>query len=121
MTNRDKALAWLIGLQKISNLCCEFATSAPGMNDINVDFLKRQQDALNYLIPLTQQDAWHDAESEPPERFVSVLVYMPGEKPCPTVREGYLGVDHWVAGGFHRQPGEVLMWRPMPDEPPKEE
>lgn len=59
--------------------------------------------------------------AEPPDPFVSVLVEMPGEKPFPTVREGYISDNGtWVAGGFRREPGEVTQWRPMPFPPKKE-
>lgn len=120
MIIHNQALEWLMELQRVNNLSYEFAASVPGLKDVDVVHLKNKLDSINYLINLVQQNAWHDAESEPPKRFVSVLVYIPGEAPCPTVREGYLGVDHWVAGGFHRHPGEVLLWKPMPDEPSKE-
>lgn len=66
-------------------------------------------------------EPWHPA-TEPPIPFVSVLVEMPGEDPFPTVREGYISDSGiWVAGGFRREPGEVMRWRPMPLPPKKEE
>lgn len=69
-----------------------------------------------------EKDAeWIPVERELPVPFVSVLVYMPGERPCPTVHEGFLANDGaWYAVGFTRERGEVVAWRPMP-EPPKQE
>lgn len=64
---------------------------------------------------------WIPVSERLPEPLVSVLVQMPGEKPFPTVREGYIARDGlWYAGYFTREPGEVTHWMPLP-EPPKEE
>jgi hypothetical protein len=64
---------------------------------------------------------WISVKDDKPKPFISVLVYMPDELPFPTVREGYVSSDGtWVAGGFKREPGEVVKWKPMV-EPPKEE
>ena len=61
---------------------------------------------------------WINVKDMIPKPFVSVLVHMPEESPLPTVREGYLASDGvWVAGGFVRDPGEVTMWKPMPEAP----
>ena len=61
---------------------------------------------------------WYNAKKRPPVPFVSVLVRMPGEKPMPTVREGYMAKEGvWVAGGFVREPGEVTHWTDMPEFP----
>ena len=63
---------------------------------------------------------WISVKEGLPEPFISVLCYMPGESPCPTVREGFLTNEGvWYAGMFNRDPDEVVMWRPMP-MPPKE-
>lgn len=52
--------------------------------------------------------------------FISVLVHMPGETPCPTVHEGFISRDGiWTSNHFIREPGEVTHWAHMP-EPPKE-
>jgi hypothetical protein len=65
-------------------------------------------------------DKWIPISERLPEPFVSVLVQMPGEEPCPTVREGFLTNDgEWYAGHFARLKDEVTHWMPMP-EPPKE-
>lgn len=72
-------------------------------------------------VEVDQANLWHPS-TEPPITFVSVLVEMPGEDPFPTVREGYISDSGiWVAGGFRREPGEVMRWRPMPLPPKKEE
>ena len=61
---------------------------------------------------------WYNAEKVQPEPFVSVLVYMPGEKPLQTVHEGYISNDGiWVSNWFKREPGEVTYWTDMPEFP----
>lgn len=63
---------------------------------------------------------WIDVKERLPERFVSVLCQMPGEEPCPTVREGFLtdkGI--WHVALYDREPGEVTHWLPMPKPPKK--
>jgi hypothetical protein len=70
---------------------------------------------------VTPKSAWISVDERLPEPFVSVLTYMPGEAPHPTVHEGYLNKrGKWYAGGVDRLPDEVVMWMPMP-EPPKGE
>lgn len=67
-----------------------------------------------------QQLKWISVEERLPEPFVSVQVHMPGERPHPTVREGYISSEGiWVAGYFKRESDEVTHWAEMP-EPPKE-
>ncbi len=61
---------------------------------------------------------WINVKRMTPEPFVSVLCYMPGEKPFPTVHEGYVTADGvWHVGLFDREPGEVTHWADMPDYP----
>ena len=61
---------------------------------------------------------WISVQDRLPEAFESVLVYMPGEAPFETVREGFIGKDGiWHAALFDREPGEVVMWKPLPDPP----
>ena len=64
---------------------------------------------------------WISVEDMMPEEFVSVLVYMPGENPLPTVHEGYFVKDanKWYSNFFDRSLDEVTYWMPMP-EPPEE-
>ena len=65
---------------------------------------------------------WINVKSCLPKPFVSVLCYMPGEKPFPTVREGYITDDEkWYAAGFMREDGEVTHWAEMPVFPGDDE
>jgi len=78
--------------------------------------------ALGVSIPgmPDQPDGWTRVEDGLPDPYVSVQVYMPGEAPCSTVREGFLtdkGV--WHAGLYDRELGEVTHWREM-SKPPEE-
>lgn len=58
---------------------------------------------------------WKNPVTKPPQPFVSVLVYMPGEHPLPTVREGYMAdTGEWWAGGAFRHPREIAEWADMP-------
>lgn len=64
---------------------------------------------------------WIKVRERLPEPFVCVLVYMPEEKPHPTVHEGFITKrGQWYAGGFHRYPDEVVAWREMPQPPEAE-
>lgn len=64
---------------------------------------------------------WIPVSERLPNPFVSVLVQMPGEKPCPTVREGFITRDGiWHSALYDREPDEVTHWMPMP-QPPKGE
>ena len=64
---------------------------------------------------------WIPVTERLPEPFVSVLAHMPGEKPFPTVHEGFISNDGiWQSEMFRREPGEVTHWQPMP-QPPKGE
>ena len=61
---------------------------------------------------------WINVNRMTPEPFVSVLCRMPGEKPFPTVHEGYITKDGiWVSNYFKREPGEVTHWAEMPTYP----
>lgn len=63
---------------------------------------------------------WISVKDRLPKYFVSVLVHIPGEKPLPTVREGYLANDgNWYTGYYKREPDEITRWMPVP-EPPEE-
>ena len=80
------------------------------------------ENAANILIDngVTVQE-WNSVDDRLPEPFVSVLVHMPGEEPCPTVHEGFISNDGiWQSAMFRREPGEVTHWQPMP-QPPKGE
>lgn len=65
---------------------------------------------------------WIPVSERLPEPFVSVLVQMPDEEPCPTVREGFLTNNGtWYAAHFEREQSEVTHWMPMPEFHSKEE
>jgi hypothetical protein len=65
-----------------------------------------------------KQSEWISVEDRLPKTYESVLVYMPGETPNPTVHEGFLNrFGRWYAGGFDRLPDEVVMWMPLPEPP----
>ena len=92
---------------KSENLSCDIAR-----NMFVVDFMMANG--------VTAQE-WVSVDDRLPEPFVSVLVNMPGEEPCPTVREGFISNDGiWQSAMFRREPGEVTHWKPMP-QPPKGE
>ena len=84
--------------------------------DLIIQDLRRENAELRARVP-----QWISVKDGLPEPFVSVLVHMPGEEPCPTVREGFISNDGiWQSAMFRREPGEVTHWQPMP-QPPKGE
>lgn len=79
-----------------------------------IERLESERDAAMAKVP-----KWTSVKDGLPKPFVSVQVYMPGEAPLPTVREGFLtdkGV--WHAGLYDREPGEVTHWTEM-ERPPE--
>ena len=84
--------------------------------DLIIQDLRRENAELRARV-----QEWISVDNRLPEPFVSVLVHMPGEEPCPTVREGFVSNDGiWQSAMFRREPGEVTHWKPMP-QPPKGE
>ena len=84
--------------------------------DLLIQDLRRENAELRARV-----QEWISVDDGLPEPFVSVLVHMPGEEPCPTVREGFISNDGiWQSAMFRREPGEVTHWKPMP-QPPKGE
>ena len=84
--------------------------------DLIIQDLRRENAELRARVP-----KWISVNDRLPEPFVSVLVHMHGEEPCPTVREGFISNDGiWQSAMFRREPGEVTHWQPMP-QPPKGE
>lgn len=62
---------------------------------------------------------WIPIKEQLPEKYISVLIYMPGESPYPTVREGYIGeYGEWVCPAL-RYPIYVTHWAKMPEPPNK--
>ena len=81
--------------------------------DLLIQDLRRENAELRARVP-----QWISVDDRLPEPFVSVLVHMPGEEPCPTVREGFISNDGiWQSAMFRREPGEVTHWKPMPLAP----
>ena len=73
------------------------------------------------VLDATKTSGWISVEERLPKEFVSVLVYMPEERPLPTVHEGFLAREGvWYANHFDREPMEITHWMPLP-EAPKEE
>ena len=71
---------------------------------------KRERDAA-----VEAQPKWVSVEERLPEPFVSVIVYMPQEAPCPPVHEGYRTKDgRWYSAHFVRDLDEVTHWMPLP-------
>lgn len=84
--------------------------------DLIIQDLRRENAELRARVP-----QWVSVKEKLPEPFVSVLVHMPREEPCPTVHEGFISNDGiWQSAMFRREPGEVTHWKPMP-KPPKGE
>ena len=84
--------------------------------DLIIQDLRRENAKLRARV-----QEWISVDDRLPEPFVSVLVHMPGEEPCPTVREGFISNDGiWQSAMFRREPGEVTHWQLMP-QPPKGE
>ena len=56
--------------------------------DLIIQDLRRENAELKARV-----QEWISVTERLPEPFVSVLVHMPGEEPCPTVREGFISND----------------------------
>lgn len=69
-------------------------------------------------LPTIEVPQWIPVTERLPEPFVSVLVQMPGERPFPTVREGFITKDGiWHSALYNREPDEVTHWMPLPRPP----
>ena len=84
--------------------------------DLIIQDLRRENAELRARV-----QEWISVNDRLPEPYVSVLVNMPGEKPFPTVRRGFISNDGiWQSAMIRREQGEVTHWQPMP-QPPKGE
>ena len=73
---------------------------------------------LKHMPTIDPAPRWIPVTERLPEAFVSVLVQMPGERPFPTVREGFITRDGiWHSALYDREPDEVTHWMPMPKPP----
>lgn len=68
-----------------------------------------------------EERRWIPVTERLPQNYISVLVYLPGERPLPTVHEAYIGGDgEWHSSVVYGVENEdVTHWMPLP-EPPKE-
>ena len=62
---------------------------------------------------------WIPVQERRPVEFESVLVYVPGMKPMPTVCEAYLAKHCWVTRAMILEEHEVTHWMEMPEPPQK--
>lgn len=68
-----------------------------------------------------EDEEWISVTDRIPEEYVSVLVYIPGESPLPTVKEAFRVGNRFISSHFDcYSETEVIKWRHMP-KPPKEE
>ena len=85
--------------------------------DSFLDGAEMELDAGRNLYPIPAVE-WVPVSERLPKPFMSVLVYMPGEVPYPTVHEGYISEDGvWMSYMFARELGEVTHWSEMPKLP----
>ena len=65
---------------------------------------------------------WYNVENKLPEPLVDVLIYMPDEKPLPTVHEGYYTYQGiWVSKcTFPSLNVRVTHWANIPEYPESE-
>lgn len=62
---------------------------------------------------------WISVKDRLPEPFISVLIYIPEDKPLPTVNEGFMSDDGtWMVLYGYAVP--VTHWMELP-KPPKED
>ena len=84
--------------------------------------LREQESAENaHCNSCKKCNSWIPVTERLPEPFVSVLVYMPDERPLPTVHEGFLAREGmWYANHFNREPMEITHWMSLPETPEDE-
>lgn len=105
MSDREK----LIGLFYENNVRCD-QTIEKLVDDV--------EDVIANGVTVQQ---WIPVSERLPKPFVTVLVHIPTESPCPTVVWGFLTDSGlWHANFFDREKDEVTHWMPLP-QPPKGE
>ena len=74
------------------------------------------------VAALQNHPVWISVAERLPQNYVSVLVYLPGESPFPTVHEAYIGEDgEWHSAVVYGvEDADVTHWMPLP-KPPKED
>lgn len=84
---------------------------------------KPHQRFYDEAIAALEQGQWICVKDRLPEKYISVLAYMPNQAPCPTVHECYIGEDgEWHSGVVYGVENEdVTHWMPMPESPKGEE
>lgn len=60
---------------------------------------------------------WISVSERKPQEFISVLIFVPGMAPLPTVLEAYLAKGCWVTRTMILQEHEVTRWMEMPEGP----
>lgn len=114
----DDAQCEICPFVKIEGLQC-----VTHMADCALSYIQQLENHIGELTEMVEQieaarPKWISVDDRVPEQFVSVLVYMPGEYPFPTVREGYLRPDgKWDAAYYTRMPDEVTHLANMPEPP----
>ena len=72
-------------------------------------------EAADVIEELSEQVAtWHDAQSDPPPEYVSVIGHIPSQAPIPTSRECFVTPKGtWFCQALHEE-CEVTNWAEMP-------
>ena len=83
----------------------------------SVSLLKRDicAEAADVIEELSKQViTWHDAQSDPPPEYVSVIGYIPNQYPFPTSRECFVTPKRtWFCQTLYEE-CEVTQWTEMP-------
>ena len=72
-------------------------------------------EAADVIEELSKQvTTWHDAQSDPPPEYVSVIGYIPSQDPFPTSRECFVTPKGtWFCQALYGE-YEVTQWTEMP-------
>lgn len=120
MTDREKLIELLVEARSKAFTLCNDHAVCKGCEYEKISGCHRACIADRLIANGVTLQRWIPVTERLPEAFVSVLVQMPGEKPFPTVREGFISNNGvWHSAHFDRESDEVTHWMPMP-EPPEE-